>query len=40
MRNLIKRILTVEPVPDLAGDIFLLFHLERGRFESERYEQG
>lgn len=31
MRNLIKRILIVEPVPEVAGDIFFLFHLERGR---------
>lgn len=35
---MIRRILIVEPDPELARDMFLLFHFERGRFERERYE--
>jgi CheY-like chemotaxis protein len=36
--DMIRRILIVEPDLEVARDIFLLFQLERGRFESERYE--
>lgn len=35
---MIRRILIVEPDPEVARDIFLLFHFEYGRFERERYE--
>jgi len=35
---MIRRILIVEPDPEVARDIFVLFQLERGRFDSERYE--
>lgn len=35
---MIRRILIVEPDPEIAQEMFLLFHFERGRFERERYE--
>ena len=35
---MIRRILIVEPDPEIAQEMFLLFHLERGRFEHDRYE--
>lgn len=35
---MIRRVLIVEPDPKVARDMFLLFHFEGGRFESERYE--
>jgi len=35
---MIRRILIIEPEPQIARDVFLLFHFEHGRFEQERYE--
>lgn len=35
---MIRRILIVEPDPEVARDLFLLFHFEHGRFDPELYE--